>query len=148
LADIEDSCLWICGDHQGQKKKYQADNIKFVGLLKNDDLAPYYRMANAMVHIVWVDASPNSVTEALVAGCPVICGDQGGTHELGCQTVLEDKKWDFKPFNHKKTPHIDAALLAEAIVKHKERFQVRAEHLYIDKIAKKYLTFFEEVLRG
>ncbi|HUV81578.1 MAG TPA: glycosyltransferase [archaeon] len=150
LADIEDSCLWICGDHQGQKKKYQADNIIFTGLLKNDDLAPYYRMANAMIHIVWIDASPNSVTEALVAGCPVICGNQGGTHELGCQTVLPDKKWDFKPFNHKKTPAIDVHLLAESLknyaVDYEDRIEVRAPHLHIDNIAAQYLKFFEEVL--
>ena len=152
LADIEDSCLWICGDHQGQKKKYQADNIKFVGLLKNDDLAPYYRMANAMVHIVYIDASPNSVTEALVAGCPVIATDQGGTKELGVQTLIADKPWDFKPFNHKKMPkpnidHIAVAMRNYA-VDDGDRLVLSAPHLHIDNIAKQYLKFFKEVLGG
>ena len=146
MAAIQESGLWICGDHCGMKKKYETDNIKFTGLLKNDDLAPYYKMANAMIHIVYIDASPNSVTEALVAGCPVICTDQGGTHELGCQTVIQDKKWDFKPFNHKKTPRIDTTALASAIMVHMRRFPVEAEHLHIDNIAKQYLKFFEEVL--
>ena len=148
LADIEDSCLWVCGDHQGKKKKYQADNIKFVGLLKNDDLGPYYRMANAMVHIVYIDASPNSVTEALVAGCPVIATDQGGTHELGVQTLIKDKPWKFKAFDHKKTPHADVEAIAEAMKEYKKNVPVMASHLHIDNIAKQYLDFFKEVLDG
>lgn len=149
LANIEDSCLWICGDHQKKAKKYKADNIKFVGLIGNDELAPYYRMANALIHLVYIDASPNTVTEALVAGCPVIATDQGGTHELGVQTLIKDKPWKFKPFNHKKMPKVDLEAVAEAMKEYKYRsYPVNAPHLWIDNIAEQYLKFFLEVLGG
>jgi glycosyltransferase involved in cell wall biosynthesis len=102
-----------------------------------------------MIHCVWLDACPNSVAEALVNGCPVIATDQGGTVELGVQTVIPDVAWGGRPVNLDKPPKVNIGLLAEAIRKHAQgRVPVDASHLQIGVIAKQYADFFRKVLNG
>ena len=47
-----------------------------------DQLAQWYRSADAMVHIAWIDNCPNTVVESLSCGIPVLSTHNGGTHEL------------------------------------------------------------------
>ena len=145
-ADIEDSMLYVAGDTCGYSISHPR--ITFIGNTTGPLLASYLRLCNAMIHCVWIDACPNSVVEALVAGCPVIATNQGGTHELGVQTLIEDAPWNFKPMNLNKTPPVNIDALAEAIIKHKDRVPVNSEHLFIDNIAKQYAEFFNKVLNG
>ena len=146
-AAVKDSCLWIAGDLD-KNRKVDQDNIIYLGPLTQDELPLYYATCHTVIHGVYIDASPNAVTEALVAGCSVICGDQGGTHELGCQAVIPEKEWNFKPFNYKKSPKMDCSKWAEAIRSTLDRTGNNAPHLQIDNIAKQYKAFFEEVLNG
>ena len=39
-------------------------------------------MADAMIHLAWLDWCPNTVVEALSCGVPVLCSHNGGTKEL------------------------------------------------------------------
>ena len=39
-------------------------------------------MADAMIHLAWLDWCPNTVVEALSCGTPVLCSHNGGTKEL------------------------------------------------------------------
>ena len=145
-ADIADSVLYVAGILV--KYKYKHPRIKYLGDIDEKTLAGYLKLCNAMIHTTWIDACPNGVVESMVAGCPVIATNQGGTKELGVQTLIEDKPWKFKAMNLNKTPKANINALAEAIIKHKERLPVKSEHLYIDNIAEQYLRFFKEVLNG
>jgi len=148
-ANIANSYIYILGDSQGIWKKYLSHNVIFCGLCDDDTIANFYCKCNAMIHLTYVDASPNSVVEAQIAGLPVICTDQGGTKEiLRYGKVLKDKPFKYKPINLDKPPKINQEELINAMKsvltwKHDNIF---AKDLYIDNIARQYLTFFERVL--
>ena len=148
VANIEGSVLWVAGDTIDHKK---SDNpgVRYLGLIDDEKLFAMHKLCNAMIHMVWIDACPNGVAEALVNGCPVISGDQGGTKELGVQALISDKPWNFKAANLDKVPRINVGVLA--LVLHQfaaGKMTVESEHLHIDNIAKQYADFFKKVLHG
>lgn len=158
-AQIDNSYLIICGDTCGVEKKYEHhDNILFIGPVSDMVLAKLYRLCNAMIHITWLDACPNSVVEALVAGCPVICTNQGGTSELmfandetytACSVIPSDKPFEYKPVNLDKPPKSDDMKLMLRLAMNKyaiDPVRVKAPHLHIDNIARQYISFFEKIL--
>jgi glycosyltransferase involved in cell wall biosynthesis len=156
MAEISDSALFIAGSTE---KIIRDKRIFYLGKLNHRTLGGLYRMAHAMIHIVFADACPNSVVESLVAGCPVICNNVGGTHELS-DFVMEldlEKEWNYKPINLNKPPKIDREKLAQGIrdaaYPHSETViyssgKIGEDRLFIDTIAKHYITFFKEVLYG
>ena len=156
LADIPDSCLLVNGDTQGVEKKYDRDNIMFFGPVSDKVLARMYKLATALVHITWLDACPTSVVESLVAGCPVIHSNMGGTRELTALANWEaathlrfDPDFDYKPKNLSKPPKSERMreMLGEAMKAHiATPRKVEVPYLHIDSIAKQYLTFFKEVV--
>lgn len=149
LADIEDSLLLVNGDTQGVERKYSKyNNVMFFGPVSDHVLARMYKLATALVHLVYVDACPNSVAEAQVAGCPVICTDQGGTKELVASGIeIEDKEFKYKAIDLDRPPHVNRPLVANAMHMLAEYpHSGCGSHLYIDNIAKQYLDFFKEVL--
>jgi glycosyltransferase involved in cell wall biosynthesis len=149
-ADIPESCLLVAGDTQGVNKRYrQHRNIVFAGPVKDAVLASMYRVATALIHAVWVDACPNTVVEAQVAGCPVICTDQGGTPEVAVNgVVIKDKPFPFKAVNLDKPPALDREAFACAMRMYCGHDIPRSpiQTLYIEHVAKAYLKFFEEIL--
>jgi len=153
-AAIPDSFLLFCGDDQGlMKKYYETNNIMFFGPVSDKVLARLYKLATAFIHLTYVDACPNSVVEAQVAGCPVICTDQGGTHEIVFNgKILPDKQFKFKATDLNKPPKVRRHSLIAAmreIVDIKFNSGLRHEApnaLCIDTVAQQYNDFFEEVL--
>lgn len=157
LAGIENSRLIVCGDTQGLDQKFIGNgDIYFVGITDNRNLSKLYNLCNAMIHITYVDACPNSVVEAQVAGCPVICTDQGGTKEVvKYGIVMNDKVFKYKPINLKYPPNISEKLLAEKMHVIIERFpefsyemfESKVSHsLHIKDVATRYISFFESIL--
>ena len=150
-ADISESRLFVCGDDQGTWKKYKNHkNVWFSKLSVHPRyLAFMYKLCDAMIHLTYVDACPNSVVEAQVAGCPVICTDQGGTKEiLRMGTILRDKPFKYKPIDLDKPPKVDRGILIEAMKMATtwEFNKTAAKDLHIDNVAKRYLDFFERLL--
>ena len=150
-AEIANSTLFICGNTLNNRKysTYSHGAIRYPGIVSDSALAGLYRRCNAMIHIPYLDACPNSVVEALVSGCPVITTDQGGTKELcGMESVvLKDKPYDFKPVNLEKPPKINVDDLARTIqIYARERLPFERRDLWIDNIAKQYLKFFKSIL--
>ena len=159
LADIDDSCLLVCGDNCGVADKYdEAHNIMFFGPTNDAVLARLYRLVaktGAYLHGVWVDCAPNSMVEAQVAGCPVICTDQGGTPEiLRYGALIKDKQFKMKPVDLDHPPAIDREAMAEAmryfalkqgLDKISAKF-IQPDDLYIENIARKYYEFFESIV--
>jgi|14BtaG_2_1085337.scaffolds.fasta_scaffold01051_15 glycosyltransferase involved in cell wall biosynthesis len=58
------------------------DNVLLTPLLKPEQTASIYCMADAMIHLAWLDWCPNTVVEGLSCGAPVLCSHNGGTKEL------------------------------------------------------------------
>ncbi len=144
-AGIENSALWIAGETQ---KKYKGKGVYYVGLFEDEVLGRYYRMCDALIHMVWLDVAPNSVVEALVAGCPVISGDQGGTIELTGWGIT-DREYDFKPVNLNKPPRVNVIALQGVLrLAIKKEPLENTERVDISNIAREYLSFFERVLGG
>jgi len=156
-ANLDDACLLFCGDNSGIAKKYSdRHNIMFFGPVGDDVLARLYRLVantGAYLHGVYCDTCPNSVVEAQVAGCPVICTDQGGTHEiLRYGALVHDKPFKYKPMNLNRPPSIDREAMANAIryfaLKQGEVDGVflQPDDLYIEHVAYQYVKFFERIL--
>jgi len=149
LANISDSCLFVCGDTMGHDSPTPFDGdtvIRHLGIKDSHALARLYKLCDAMIHMVYIDACPNSVVEAMVAGCPVICGDQGGIMEFvwGNGWIIPEKPYDFNPTNLLKPPKIKVEHLADVMKPHYASSPV--PHLHIDNIAKQYIKFFEKIL--
>jgi glycosyltransferase involved in cell wall biosynthesis len=157
--ESDENRLIVCGDTQGIDKKYNGhNNILFTGPVSDEVLSGFYKACNVMIHITWIDACPNSVVEALVAGLPVICTDQGGTHELleidntiynACTVLRHDSKFKYKPVNLDKPPQSDELIwmLSVAMKRYAhELFGLNAKYLHIENIAKQYLKYFEKIL--
>jgi len=155
LADLQDSTLWVAGDLDVSRcraiaKYVKLPNIKFIGWLDEYDLGSYLRMCDASIHLAWLDWCPNSVVEALCAGCPVITNNVGGTCEIvgpaGGIICDLDAPFDFGLVHRDKPPKIDRRKVAQAIRKLLDvKPVIDRRYLSIDKIARQYLDFFESL---
>lgn len=147
LAEIPNSKLWIAGETFGYKK---GKNVEYMGLVKDEILGRLYRTADALIHVVYLDACPNVVVEALCAGCRVICSSAGGTRELvepAGGTVIVGDKYDYKLTNLAEPPRLNRAALAHALrICPPKGEKPNNAHVDIRTIAEQYVKFFEEVL--
>ena len=91
---LKDIALVILGGYNS----IDLPNVFTLPMVNPESLPMFYQMADAMIHLCWLDCCPNSVVEALASRLPVICSHNGGTHELvkgdGIVIQLED---DYKP---------------------------------------------------
>lgn len=142
--------LYITGNTLGQKVYH--DRIIYTGILDQKELHKLYANCKALVHIVYVDACPNSVVEAKMAGLKVISTDQAGTKEIldDNDIIIKDKTYNLRPVNLSKPPKPDINKLAKMIEKCASEPYVysQCDHLNIKNIAAQYISFFEEVLSG
>lgn len=85
--DREDIKLYLVGkgDYEeclrGQVKDFGIeDKVEFVGFISHDDVARYYRLANAFVHpALWPEPFPRTLLEALAFEVPLIVSDRGAS---------------------------------------------------------------------
>lgn len=148
-----DTCLVIVGDVRvGEKEKVNHPRIFYSGTLNNKELAKYHSNADVFVFLSWLDWCPNVVAEALVAGTPVICTNQGGTKELVKDSGIilkTDPEYDLEPCYLYEPPEVPAEKMAKAIneiLDNKEKFKVEREDLYISEVGKRYGEFFLKVI--
>ena len=66
----------------GGYKNVKQQNVFSLPKIPYNDLPKYYQMADAMIHLCWLDCCPNTVVEGLASGLPVVCSHNGGTPEL------------------------------------------------------------------
>jgi len=158
-AKIRNSCLYVCG-YADKGKMTITDNtrkcaVTYTGLLGDKALAHYYKMVDLFINITYLDACPNAVVEALVAGCPVFVCPDGGAMEL--LTIADPKlhempKWQKSDYNFKPVtaiPDYPQRILADVMTrvsKRKTRLPFDASPFYIHKTARHYKQFFNEVL--
>lgn len=129
-------------------------NIYYFSDVNPSDLPKFYRSCDILAHLTWIDNCPNSVVEAIVAGLPVICTNNGGTKELvrDSGVILESEpEWDFKLCWLYQPPKVEPELIADAIkeiLSNKTAYIYERQDLNIHECAKQYVHFFKEVLNS
>lgn len=98
-SDFPDICLHIAGRNYATKKKWKlsyfecyivnliekyglTDNIKFMGILNEEEMCCEYLQAHVFVSASSIENSPNSVCEAMYLGTPVVSSLTGGIANL------------------------------------------------------------------
>jgi glycosyltransferase involved in cell wall biosynthesis len=155
-ADIPDSVLRIFGKmgkgmDETIKRKANSKIIFMDHYTDRAQLLGYMKAATAMLHLCWFDCCPNSVVEAINQKCPVICSNEGGTHELVYPSngiVLQlDQPYDYSPIDLYNPPPIDINKVAEACrMVAEKRPEITNDHVNIETIAWRYKNVFERVL--
>lgn len=140
------SCLIVMG--RGYEPYMVADHdVFYTGEVPEDVYLEFYSAANWMLHLAWLDHSPNVVCECLGQGTPVVCSSDGGTRELvgGFGVVLnESKKYDYALANYDDPPTIDVtqidafSLLKKPVGKHAD--------IDIEHVAQQYISLFDSLL--
>ncbi len=146
-----DADLIIAGDRFDiNNYKHKHPRIKYLGWRDRNQMKKLLSEAISTLHLNWLDCFPNSMVESIVASCPVIYTDSGGQIELGGNSGIsvEDKKWDFKPYNDSDCPSINEEEVAVAMIRLKRDRMVIDERkdLYISEICNQYINFFENLL--
>jgi len=132
--------------------KVKHPRIKYLKWVKDNKVKELLSGAIASLHLTWLDWCPNSMVEAIVAGCPVIYTESGGQTELGRESGIrvKDKRWNFKLIDLYAPPNIDIRFVANSMIylkkNKKELYPVR-EDLNIKNVCKNYLNYFEKLLK-
>ena len=153
-ANIPDSGLWVCGE---KTPKTECANIEFLGNVDQKTLHSLYKKCCCLIDLTYLSACPNTVVEALVAGCPVICTPNGGTHELlelhhpKPGTVLNHEPMFevIKPVDLKKPPELNVERLAEEMKYYAEnKITFMISELHIEEVAQQYILFIRRLKYG
>jgi glycosyltransferase involved in cell wall biosynthesis len=123
--------------------------IKYIGWQDPQQLAVLLQGALASIHAAWIDWCPNSMVEAIVAGCPVVYTAHTGQGELGSGAGWEipEVPWDYSPCDMSKAPQGDTEAMAQALIQAANNPQsVCKPQLHIEQVARRYLDFFESLL--
>jgi len=156
LLDDKDACLHVAGNIKNSRIDWQKykdhPNIKFLGQVSQKTLGGLFKMCDASIHLCWFDSCPNSVIEALGAGCPVISNNTGGTPELiqkaGGIICEVDQEYRLQPVDLYNPPVIDRNIIAEAMITCvKEPPRINRKAVHIAHVAKQYASFFRKFSR-
>ena len=149
-AEMDDCTLWVAGDTRGYTKN-NSGNINYVGLCDDKTVLSLMMLCKKMIHVVWIDACPNSVVEALCSGCFIIHNNQGGTPELvGDRGIVavRDKPYTMQAVDMEHPPRVDRVHFSEILRQTKEYvgYDSYDGPCHISTVAKQYVDFFERVL--
>lgn len=131
------------------------DRVHCVGHVPPDLLPAWYRTADLFLFMSWLDHCPNTVIEALACGIPVVCSNQGGTHELiemtgGGIVVQADEPFGFQPLELYRPPppdsHIVLKGVLEAVMRRQElSAKINRSTIDINLVARRYVKFMTEI---
>ena len=104
----------------GQYPEVDQENVFCFSKIHYLNLPQYYQMADAMIHLSWLDWCPNTVVEGLASRLPVLCSHNGGTKELvrddGVTIQLEDDYQIGTELDLYNPPSIDANIIVEGVL--------------------------------
>jgi glycosyltransferase involved in cell wall biosynthesis len=141
---LKDVLLIVLGGFSYIKDKSTIpDNVILTPLLKPNDTASVYCMADAMIHLAWLDWCPNTVVEALSCGVPVLCSHNGGTKELvkdnGVIIQLEDDYEIGTKVPLYNPPKVDTNTIVEGVLEVMEKSTIfERPDLDIKHVAEQY----------
>jgi glycosyltransferase involved in cell wall biosynthesis len=145
------SCLIVLGSNPDAIA--QDSDVFYTGSVTQEVYMQVFAMANAMIHLAWLDHCPNVVIEALSQGTMVICSEAGGTKELvqDCGIVLKEQDdYKFQLIDYDKPPTIDVTQVTRELFE--SRFNESKmilggrDDIDIVNVAKEYEKAFEELL--
>ena len=130
--------LLVCGEVRD--RPVNDSKIKYLGNLSMEKLISVYKSSRYFLHLAWLDHCPNVVIDARASGCEVICSSTGGTKEIAGPkaTILEERRWDFKPVDLYSPPDIDFTKKMHA-GKYDSEYDM-------NNVAQKYHSFFTSVI--
>lgn len=142
--------LWIVGEggateslKEQAKELHIEKNVKFFGLVKHDELAKYYKMADVFCLPSLNEGMSNTMLEALASGMPIVATVTGGTEEL-----VSDGENGF--YVDQKSPEDLAEKLEQLILDDviRKRFgtasRVRAEKMSWRNVALAYYDMYQQ----
>jgi len=137
------SCLIVMGSNPTMSP---GSDVFYTGNLPHDMSDQILAISDWMIHLAYLDHSPNSVVEALAQGTPVICSDSGGTRELvGDYGVIvkEDSEYDFRLTDYESPPNIDVTKIGKL-----PEISQLGNHVDINilNVANKYIKIFESLV--
>ena len=124
--------------------------VKYLLWQDKDNLRSLLAGAIGSLHFTWLDCCPNSTIESMVAGVPIVYTRSGGLPELirDSGIGIDDKEWDFKPFDEDCLPKVNRKMAAKAMLELKNNnFTCKREDLHIENICDQYISFLKELLK-
>lgn len=151
---VIDTYLLVIGEYED----LHIENVLFLQSVDNDLLSAYYSISDVYLFYSWLDNCPNSVIEALCCGLPVICTNQGGTHELvemsnGGIVVDADNPFLFEEIDLYNPPQPNMTKIAKAMDEMFANYDYYVNRINrsvfdIDIVSKKYYNFIKKSLDG
>lgn len=144
------ACLIVMGSnpHPPQQKSL-IPHVFPTGNLLHEICLKYYSMCDYMLHMAFLDHSPNVIVECLSTGTPVICSEDGGTkellHGLG-QTIKECTPYKNELIYYDNPPKIDVSQVFDLKTFNDEQKQNTKKFLDINRIAQNYESVFKTLV--
>jgi glycosyltransferase involved in cell wall biosynthesis len=141
---LKDVALVILGGYSN----VDLPNVFSLPMINPVDLPRYYKMADVMIHLCWLDCCPNSVVEALACGVPVVCSHNGGTNELvkqdGVILKLEEDYEYGSLVDLYNPPKVSIDSIVDGVIKCLDIKQINPRlDLNISNTAKQYSSLFK-----
>jgi len=141
---LKDVALVVLGGYEN----VDMPNVFTLPMIRPTELPKYYQMADAMIHLSWLDWCPNTVVEGLASGLPVICSHNGGTSELvkgdGIVIQIEDTYEHGAMVDLYNPPKVCTETIVSAILKSLEIGEIEPRlDLNIRNTAQNYSALFK-----
>jgi len=148
-ASAPNTVLVMIGDIN-KKDRIKHKDVVYTGSIKPHKIYKYYLSCDGLIHISRLDACPNVVVEALVAGKPVLCNNVGGTPEIVRESgviINIDPPLKYKMFSMGKPDKIKSRFIAEGIEKLLgQKWNICRPDLEMSECARKYYEYFCKML--
>lgn len=144
-----DDCILAVVGRLDLIKPIEHPRVRYLGLMGHKDMGKFFRSADLFMYLAWFDWCPKAVSQALLAGLPVICSKRGGTKELvqDCGIVVPSK--DENNLEDYETPipvDINATVEAiDAILNDPSKYSRPRFDLSLSEMTRKYLDVFFDV---
>ncbi len=145
--DRKDLGLVVAGDGAEVPKH---PRIIATGKLSHKQMAEVFRAADFFIYLPWQEWCPKVVSQALVAGLPVVCSYRGGTRELvsDCGIAVHGAKdHDLEDFGRNPVDIDETVKAVETVLARGERCRPRPD-LHLSFMVEQYFDFFEKTLAG
>jgi len=135
-----------------KSEKKTIPRIKYVGWIDHDHIRKYLSECIAVINLAWLDWQPNVTAEALISNTPVLVVNSGGSAEIVGDSgmIIEEKDsshWNGNKRHLYEPPSLDIKKIVNALNQMKNyKINVYRPDLYINKIANKYIKFFNSLL--
>lgn len=155
LSEAPDTHLIVLGKNAESVKG--AKNIHHVGEIAPENLADCYRAGDAYLLLSYLEASANTMVEAIASELPVVIANSGGGHELveKCQAGIVvgcDPGYEYgKLVRLYDPPSVDPEKVARAIRTIRQdlpafRKKTDRSHIDINDVARRYVDFLRSLI--